>query len=60
MRNAGLPGTYAGLVLAYVAITVPLGIWVMRGFLLGIPVVIVFVLLRKHLMPGTTAGAVKG
>jgi ABC-type glycerol-3-phosphate transport system permease component len=37
MRNANLLGTYAGLVLAYLAFTVPLGIWVMRGFLLGIP-----------------------
>ena len=25
-----------------------------------LPVVIVFILLRKHLMSGTTAGAVKG
>jgi ABC-type glycerol-3-phosphate transport system permease component len=37
MRNAGLLGTYAGLVLSYLAITVPLAIWVMRGFLIGIP-----------------------
>lgn len=37
MRKADLLGTYAGLVLSYLSITVPLGIWVLRGFLLGIP-----------------------
>jgi ABC-type glycerol-3-phosphate transport system permease component len=36
-RQAGLLGTYSGLVLAYLAFTVPLAIWVMRSFLLGIP-----------------------
>jgi ABC-type glycerol-3-phosphate transport system permease component len=37
MRNAQLLGTYAGLVVTYLAFTVPLAIWVMRGFLVGIP-----------------------
>jgi ABC-type glycerol-3-phosphate transport system permease component len=37
MRNADLLGTYVGLVIAYLAFTVPLAVWVMRGFLLGIP-----------------------
>jgi ABC-type glycerol-3-phosphate transport system permease component len=37
MRNADLLGTYAGLVVSYLAFTVPLAIWVMRGFLVGIP-----------------------
>ncbi len=37
MRNADLLGTYAGLVLAYLAFSAPLAIWVMRGFLLSIP-----------------------
>src|ERR671916_2982062 len=37
MRNADLLGTYAGLIVAYLAFTVPLAVWVMRGFLVGIP-----------------------
>ncbi len=37
MRKADLLGTYAGLVTAYLAFTVPLAIWVMRGFLVSIP-----------------------
>jgi ABC-type glycerol-3-phosphate transport system permease component len=37
MRKAGLLGTYWGLVTAYLAFTVPLAIWVMRGFLVSIP-----------------------
>jgi ABC-type glycerol-3-phosphate transport system permease component len=36
-RKAALLGTWSGLVLAYLAFTVPLAIWVMRSFLLGIP-----------------------
>jgi ABC-type glycerol-3-phosphate transport system permease component len=37
MRKADLLGTYWGLVTAYLAFTVPLAIWVMRGFLITIP-----------------------
>lgn len=37
MRNADLLGTYAGLIVSYLAFTVPLAVWVMRGFLVGIP-----------------------
>jgi ABC-type glycerol-3-phosphate transport system permease component len=37
MRKADLLGTYWGLVIAYLAFTVPLAIWVMRGFLVTIP-----------------------
>jgi ABC-type glycerol-3-phosphate transport system permease component len=37
MRNANLIGTYEGLVLAYLAFTVPLAIWIMRGFIVTIP-----------------------
>ena len=37
MRKADLLGTYWGLVIAYLAFTVPLAIWVMRGFLVSIP-----------------------
>ncbi|HKE78883.1 MAG TPA: carbohydrate ABC transporter permease [Solirubrobacteraceae bacterium] len=37
MRNANLIGTYQGLVVAYLAFTVPLAIWIMRGFILTIP-----------------------
>jgi ABC-type glycerol-3-phosphate transport system permease component len=37
MREAGLIGTYWSLVISYLAFTLPLTIWVMRGFLLSIP-----------------------
>jgi ABC-type glycerol-3-phosphate transport system permease component len=37
MRNAGLLGSYAGLVFSYLAFTVPLAIWIMRGFIVTIP-----------------------
>jgi ABC-type glycerol-3-phosphate transport system permease component len=36
-RQAHLLGTYSGLILAYLAFTTPLAIWVMRSFLQGIP-----------------------
>ncbi|MGN6599076.1 MAG: carbohydrate ABC transporter permease [Actinomycetes bacterium] len=37
-NRLGLLGTYAGLILAYVAAVLPFSIWVMRGFFLLIPV----------------------
>lgn len=37
-NSLGLLGTYGGLILAYVASTLPFSIWVMRGFFLAIPV----------------------
>lgn len=37
MRNANLIDTYQGLVIAYLAFTVPLAIWIMRGFIVTIP-----------------------
>jgi ABC-type glycerol-3-phosphate transport system permease component len=37
MREAGLIGTYWSLVVTYLAFTLPLTIWIMRGFLLSIP-----------------------
>jgi ABC-type glycerol-3-phosphate transport system permease component len=37
MRNAELIGTYQGIVVAYLAFTVPLAIWIMRGFIVTIP-----------------------
>ena len=37
MRKAGLLGTYWSLVITYLAFSVPLAIWVMRGFVLSIP-----------------------
>jgi ABC-type glycerol-3-phosphate transport system permease component len=37
MREAGLVGTYWSLVITYLAFTLPLTIWIMRGFLLSIP-----------------------
>jgi ABC-type glycerol-3-phosphate transport system permease component len=37
MREAGLVGTYWSLVVTYLAFTLPLTIWIMRGFLLSIP-----------------------
>jgi ABC-type glycerol-3-phosphate transport system permease component len=38
MRNAGLLGTYAGLIVAYLAFTIPLAVWILRGFIETIPV----------------------
>lgn len=37
-NEAGLLGTYTGLVLAYLALTLPFSVWVMRGFFLTVPV----------------------
>jgi ABC-type glycerol-3-phosphate transport system permease component len=37
MRKANLLGTYWSLIISYLAFTVPLAIWVMRGFVLSIP-----------------------
>jgi len=36
-NRMGLLNHYAGLILAYVALTLPFSIWVMRGFFLAIP-----------------------
>lgn len=36
-NEAGLLNTYAGLILAYVSMTLPFSIWVMRGFFLAVP-----------------------
>lgn len=36
-NELGLLGTYAGLILAYISMTLPFSIWVMRGFFLAIP-----------------------
>ncbi|MCX5216031.1 carbohydrate ABC transporter permease [Kitasatospora sp. NBC_00240] len=37
-NQVGLLGTYAGLILAYVAVVLPFSIWVMRGFFIAVPV----------------------
>ncbi|MFG2820962.1 carbohydrate ABC transporter permease [Kitasatospora sp. NPDC048365] len=37
-NQAGLLGTYLGLILAYVAVVLPFSIWVMRGFFIAVPV----------------------
>ena len=37
MRKSGLLGTYWSLILTYLAFSVPLAIWVMRGFIMSIP-----------------------
>jgi ABC-type glycerol-3-phosphate transport system permease component len=37
MRKAGLLGTYWSLIITYLAFSVPLAIWVMRGFIMSIP-----------------------
>jgi ABC-type glycerol-3-phosphate transport system permease component len=37
MRRAGLLDTYWSLIITYLAFSVPLAIWVMRGFILSIP-----------------------
>lgn len=37
-NKLGLLGTYTGLILAYVALVLPLSIWILRGFFVMIPV----------------------
>src|SRR3954469_1331453 len=37
MRKTGLLGTYWSLIITYLAFSVPLAIWVMRGFIVSIP-----------------------
>lgn len=37
-NQAGLTGTYIGLIMAYVALVLPFAIWTMRGFFIAIPV----------------------
>jgi N,N'-diacetylchitobiose transport system permease protein len=37
-NKVGLTGTYTGLILAYVALVLPLSIWILRGFFVMIPV----------------------
>ena len=37
MRKAGLLGTYWSLIITYLAFSVPLAIWVMRGFIIVDP-----------------------
>ena len=37
MRKSGLLGTYWSLIFTYLAFSVPLAIWVMRGFIMSIP-----------------------
>ena len=38
MRSADLLNTWASLVIAYVSVTLPVAIWMLRGFLLKLPV----------------------
>ncbi|HLH48609.1 MAG TPA: carbohydrate ABC transporter permease [Roseiarcus sp.] len=38
MKGAGLLNTYASLIIAYVTITLPVAIWMLRGFLARLPV----------------------
>jgi ABC-type glycerol-3-phosphate transport system permease component len=38
MRRAELLGTYVGLIIVYLAFTVPLAVWILRGFIETIPV----------------------
>ena len=37
VRAAGLLDTYASLIIAYITITLPVAIWMLRGFLLRVP-----------------------
>lgn len=37
LNSAGLLGTHAGLILAYISITLPFAIWVLRGFYQALP-----------------------
>lgn len=38
MRDADLLNTYASLIIAYVSVTLPVAIWMLRGFLVKLPV----------------------
>jgi ABC-type glycerol-3-phosphate transport system permease component len=38
MKGAGLLNTYVSLVIAYITVTLPVAIWMLRGFLAKIPV----------------------
>ena len=38
MRTADLLNTYSSLIIAYVSVTLPVSIWMLRGFLLKLPV----------------------
>ncbi len=38
MRAADLLNTYASLIIAYVSVTLPVAIWMLRGFLLKLPI----------------------
>jgi ABC-type glycerol-3-phosphate transport system permease component len=37
VRSAGLLDTYASLIIAYITVTLPVAIWMMRGFLMRVP-----------------------
>lgn len=37
VRAAGLLDTYASLIIAYITVTLPVAIWMMRGFLMRVP-----------------------
>ena len=37
IRAAGLLDTYASLIIAYITVTLPVAIWMLRGFLMGVP-----------------------
>ncbi|GLW07997.1 sugar ABC transporter permease [Microtetraspora sp. NBRC 13810] len=38
LRDAGMLGTYAGLVVVYLSFTLPFAVWMLRGFVLSVPV----------------------
>ncbi|MEM8849166.1 MAG: carbohydrate ABC transporter permease [Pseudomonadota bacterium] len=38
MRTADLLNTYASLIIAYVSVTLPVAIWMLRGFLMKLPI----------------------
>ena len=38
MRAADLLNTYASLIIAYVSVTLPVAIWMLRGFLMKLPI----------------------
>lgn len=38
VKSANLLNTYAGLVIAYITVTLPVAIWMLRGFLANLPV----------------------
>src|ERR671937_460014 len=51
--------TLSGVIITYMTFALPFSVWTLRGFIIGIPVVIFFLLVQRKIAFGLTAGAVK-